>query len=169
MALLPILQDPDPRLRIKAKPVTEFGSKLQTLIEDMFETMYDAPGVGLAATQVGINLRLAVMDCAKEEGVSEKLVLINPVISEESDQQEMEEGCLSIPEYREKISRYNKLTLSAVDATGTPYTLQAEGLLAQAIQHEIDHLDGKLYVDYLSPLKRERYKKKRDKARKNAA
>ncbi len=169
MSLLPILQDPDPRLRKKAKPVTVFDAKLQTLIADMFETMYDAPGVGLAATQVGVGLRLAVMDCAREEGVEERLVLINPEITELEDKQEMEEGCLSVPEMKDKVSRFNKLTLKALDAEGKPYQLHAEGLLAQAIQHEIDHLDGKLYIDLLSPLKRERYKKKRDKALKNIA
>ena len=169
MSVLPILQDPHPVLRKKAKPVVAFDASLKTLIADMFETMYDAPGVGLAAPQVGVSLRLAVMDCAREEGVKEQLVLINPEISELEDKQEMEEGCLSIPEMKDKVNRFNRLKLSALDAEGKPYELHAEGLLAQAIQHEIDHLDGKLYVDYLSPLKRERYKKKRDKALKQQA
>jgi peptide deformylase len=164
MALLTILQEPDPRLRIKAKPVTVFDAALKQLIDDLFETMYDAPGVGLAATQVGVNLRLAVMDCAREGEPPQKIVFINPEIVDPSDRQEMEEGCLSVPDLRDKVPRYNKLVLKALDADGKPFTLEAEGLLAQAVQHEIDHLDGKLYIDYLSPLKRERYKKKRAKA-----
>ena len=169
MALLTILHDPDPRLRIKAKPVTVFDAALQRLIEDMFETMYDAPGVGLAATQVGIAQRIAVMDCADKDQPPEKLVMINPELSDAEDPQEMEEGCLSIPEYRDKVRRYNKLRMRALDAQGRPYELIAEGLLAQAIQHEIDHLDGKLYIDHLSSLKRERYKKKREKLAKRVA
>ena len=164
MALLTILQEPDPRLRIKAKPVTVFDAALKQLIDDLFETMYDAPGVGLAATQVGVNLRLAVMDCAREGEPPQKIVFINPEIVDPSDRQEMEEGCLSVPDLRDKVPRYNKLVMKALDADGKPFTLEAEGLLAQAVQHEIDHLDGKLYIDYLSPLKRERYKKKRAKA-----
>ncbi len=166
MALLTILHDPDPRLRIKAKPVTAFNAALRTLIDDMFETMYDAPGVGLAATQVAVALRLAVMDCGNEEVGSQKLVLINPEILDPTDKQEMEEGCLSVPDYKDKVQRFNRLRLKALDADGKPYQLEAEGLLAQAIQHEIDHLDGKLYIDLLSPLKRERLKKKRLKAEK---
>lgn len=166
MALLPILQDPHPCLRLKAKPVTEFGESLATLIADMFETMYDAPGVGLAAPQIGVSQRLVVMDCAREGEPAQKLVMINPEVTGACELQDMEEGCLSIDGYKDKVPRYNKLTLNAFDASGKPYSLPAEGLLAQAIQHEIDHLDGKLYVDYLSPLKRERYKKKRDKAAK---
>jgi len=166
MALLTILHDPDPRLRIKAKPVAVFDAQLKTLIEDMFETMYHAPGVGLAATQVAVPLRLAVMDCGNEETGSQKLVLINPEILDPTDKQEMEEGCLSVPDYKDKVQRFNRLRLKALDAEGKPYELEAEGLLAQAIQHEIDHLDGKLYIDLLSPLKRERLKKKRLKAEK---
>lgn len=169
MALLTILHDPDPRLRIKAKPVTVFDAALRRLIEDMFETMYDAPGVGLAATQVGIAQRIAVMDCADKDQPPQKIVMINPELSDAEDPQEMEEGCLSVPEYRDKVRRYNKLRMRALDAEGKPYELIAEGLLAQAIQHEIDHLDGKLYIDYLSSLKRERYKKKREKLAKRVA
>lgn len=169
MALLTILQDPDPRLRIKAKPVTAFDARLRTLIDDMFQTMYDAPGVGLAATQVAVPLRLAVMDCGNEETGPQKLVLINPEIVDPSDKMEMEEGCLSVLDYKDKVQRFNRLRLKALDADGKPYELEAEGLLAQAIQHEIDHLDGKLYIDLLSPLKRERFKKKRLKAEKRSA
>ena len=169
MALLTILHDPDPRLRIKAKPVTVFDARLRTLIDDMFDTMYDAPGVGLAATQVAVPLRVAVMDCGNEETGAQKLVLINPEVLDPADKQEMEEGCLSVPDYKDKVQRFNRLRLKALDADGKPYELEAEGLLAQAIQHEIDHLDGKLYIDLLSPLKRERFKKKRLKAEKRSA
>ena len=169
MALLTILHDPDPRLRIKAKPVTRFDASLRKLVEDLFETMYDAPGVGLAATQVAVPLRVAVMDCGNEETGSQKIVMVNPEILEPAEKQEMDEGCLSIPDYKDKVQRYNRLRLKALDAEGKPYELEAEGLLAQAIQHEIDHLDGKLYIDRLSSLKRERYKKKRDKSAKRAA
>lgn len=169
MALLTILHDPDPRLRIKAKPVVRFDAALATLIENMFETMYDAPGVGLAATQVAVPLRVAVMDCGNDETGPQKLVMVNPEIFDASDKQEMDEGCLSVPDYKDKVQRFNHLRLKALDAQGRPYELEAEGLLAQAIQHEIDHLDGKLYIDLLSSLKRERYKKKRAKAEKRVA
>ncbi|TDU28128.1 peptide deformylase [Panacagrimonas perspica] len=165
MALLPILEHPDPRLRQKATPVTAFDAALQKLIEDMFETMYAAPGVGLAATQVGVMLRLAVMDCAPKEGPPEPVVLINPEIVESSDRMEMEEGCLSVPDTNEKVPRFNRLKMRALDRQGKSFEIDAEGLLAQAIQHEIDHLDGKLYIDYLSSLKRERINKKLRKQR----
>lgn len=169
MALLTILHDPDPRLRIKAKPVTVFDAALRKLVDDLFDTMYDAPGVGLAATQVAVPLRVAVMDCGSDETGPQKMVMVNPEILEPADKQEMDEGCLSVPDYKDKVQRYNRLRLKALDAGGKPYELEAEGLLAQAIQHEIDHLDGKLYIDLLSPLKRERYKKKRAKAEKYGA
>lgn len=164
MAILTILHDPDPRLRKVAKPVTVFDAALKTLVSDMFETMYDASGVGLAATQVGVMLRIAVMDCSKGDGPPEPIVLINPQIHDPQNLMEMEEGCLSIPDYRDKVARYHHVMVAAVDVDGSAFTLSADGLMAQAVQHEIDHLDGKLYVDKLSPLKRERYKKKRDKA-----
>jgi peptide deformylase len=168
MALLPILQHPDPRLRQKAPTVTVFDADLQRLIDDMFETMYDAPGVGLAATQVGVMLRLAVMDCAAKDAPPEPMVIINPEVLSSSDRQDMEEGCLSVPDTSEKVPRFNRLHLRALDRQGTPFEVQAEGLLAQAIQHEIDHLDGKLYIDYLSSLKRERINKKLRKQRQPA-
>ncbi|MEC9356252.1 MAG: peptide deformylase [Pseudomonadota bacterium] len=164
MALMTILHHPDARLREKARPVEQFDGKLQRLIDDMFETMYDAPGVGLAATQVGIALRLAVMDCAREDGHSEPMVMINPEILEPLDLETMDEGCLSVPGFSDKVQRYNRLRLKALDREGNPYEIEAEGLLAQCVQHEIDHLDGKLYIDYLSALKRERIKKKLEKA-----
>ncbi|HKY92947.1 MAG TPA: peptide deformylase [Nevskiaceae bacterium] len=168
MAVLPILEHPDPRLRQKAQPVKSFDEKLQTLIDDMFQTMYAAPGVGLAANQVGISLRLAVMDCAPKDAPPQPLVLINPEIVEATDKQEMDEGCLSVPDTSEKISRYNRLKLKALDRHGNVFQLDAEGLMAQAIQHEIDHLDGKLYIDYLSSIKRERINKKLKKQRQAA-
>ena len=165
MALLPILQHPDPRLRQKAAPVLLFDATLQRLIDDMFETMYDAPGVGLAATQVGVMLRLAVMDCAPKDSAPQPLVIINPEMFDTSDRQDMEEGCLSVPDTNEKIARFNRLKLRALDRRGRTFELDAEGLMAQAIQHEIDHLDGKLYIDYLSSLKRDRINKKLRKQR----
>jgi peptide deformylase len=162
VALLPILHHPDPRLRRKTPPVQRFDQELQRLIDDMFETMYAAPGVGLAANQVGVQLRLAVMDCSEEH--DQPRVMINPELLLTEDPQEVEEGCLSVPEIRDKIRRYNRLKLRALDRNGQPYELEAEGLMAQCIQHEIDHLDGKLYIDYLSSLKRERIRKKLQKA-----
>jgi len=138
------------------------------LIDDLFETMYAAPGVGLAATQVGIPLRLAVMDCAEDKGKPQPVVLINPEIHDPDDRQDMDEGCLSVAGYSDKVQRWNKLRMTALDRHGQPYELRAEGLLAQAIQHEIDHLDGKLYIDYLSSLKRERLKKKLEKEARQA-
>ena len=158
MALLPILQHPDPRLRQKTKPVVAFDAPFQKLVDDLFETMYAAPGVGLAANQCGVQLRLAVMDCS--EGKTQPLVLANPEIISSDERQEMEEGCLSVPDIRDTIPRFNKVKLRAFDRNGQPFELEAEGLAAQCIQHEIDHLDGKLYIDYLSSLKRERIKKK---------
>ncbi|WP_022976697.1 MULTISPECIES: peptide deformylase [Nevskia] len=158
MAILPILIHPDPRLRKKTLPVTVFDDKLQKLIDDLFETMYDAPGVGLAANQCGVQLRLSVMDCS--EGKTEPMVLINPEILLTDERQEMEEGCLSVPDIRDTIQRFNRLRVRALDRHGKPFEMDCEGLAAQCVQHEIDHLDGKLYVDYLSSLKRERIKKK---------
>ncbi|HVT36403.1 MAG TPA: peptide deformylase [Nevskiaceae bacterium] len=160
MAVLEILHHPDPRLRQKARPVSVFDAALARLIDDMFETMYAAPGVGLAATQVGVAQRVAVMDCAAEGQPPQPMVMINPEIIESSELEEVEEGCLSVPDYRDRVKRYHRLRMRALDRNGQPYELQAEGLAAQAVQHEIDHLDGKLYIDYLSALKRERLKKK---------
>lgn len=168
MSLLPILQHPDPRLRQKALPVSQFDSRLQQLIDDMFETMYAAPGVGLAANQVGVMLRLAVMDCAPKDSPPEPMVLINPEVLSAADKQEMEEGCLSLPDTGDKILRFNRLKLRALDRHGKSFEIEAEGLMAQAVQHEIDHLEGKLYIDYLSSLKRDRINKKLRKQRQPA-
>ena len=165
MALLTILHHPDPRLRQKAKPVTRFDATLQRLIDDMFETMHAAPGVGLAATQVGIALRVAVMDCSRDEKKSESYVMINPEILEQTDAEDVEEGCLSVPGVGDKLKRYRKAKVRALDRNGQSYELEAEGLLAQCIQHEVDHLDGKLYIDRLSAIKRERLLKRQKEAK----
>lgn len=167
MALLPILEYPDPRLRQIGKPVTDFDSNLHRLIDDMFETMYDAPGAGLAATQVGVPLQLAVMDCS--DARDEKRVMINPELISTDKLEEVEEGCLSVPDIYATVKRYTQLTVRAQDADGNSYELPAEGLLAQCVQHEIDHLNGKLFVDYLSRLKRERIRKKLLKAQRRSA
>jgi peptide deformylase len=164
MALLEILEYPDPRLRTKATPVTDFGPALQKQIDEMFETMYHAPGIGLAATQVNYHKQLIVIDISDDK--SEPLVLINPKILERRGVEEREEGCLSFPGVYARIERADEVTLEALDRQGNSFTLDAEGLLAVCIQHEIDHIEGKLFVDYLSPLKRERIKKKLQKTKK---
>ena len=152
MAILKILHHPDPRLRNAGKPVEQFDDDLQTLIDDMFETMYDAPGVGLAATQVGIALRLAVMDCSEQK--DSPIVMINPEIIAREEPEIVEEGCLSVPGHYDRVERHGRTTVRAQDRHGETYELTGEGLLAQCIQHEIDHLDGVLFIDYLTPLKR---------------
>ena len=163
MALLPILNFPDPRLRTKAKPVTVVNEAIRTLASDMLETMYAAPGIGLAASQVDKHIQLIVMDLSEDR--DDPLVFINPKITPLSDEtQPYEEGCLSIPEVYEKVDRAAKIKIEALDLQGQPFTLEAEGLLAVCIQHEMDHLDGKLFVDYLSPLKRQRIREKISKA-----
>jgi peptide deformylase len=164
MALLPILQHPDPRLRQRTAQVTDFGDSLQRLIDDMFETMYAAPGVGLAANQVGVQLRLAVMDCSRDPAQPQPLVLANPEILDTAEPELMEEGCLSVPGAQEMVRRFRKVHARALDRQGQPFELEAEGLLAQCIQHEIGHLDGQLYIDLLSELKRSRLLKKLQKA-----
>jgi peptide deformylase len=160
MALLEILHHPDPRLREKARPVDRFDADLQKLVDDMFETMYAAPGVGLAATQVGVAKRVFVMDCAVEESGRDPIVAVNPEIVETADAEEVEEGCLSVPGVRDKLRRYHRVKMKALDRHGKPFEITGEGLMAQCIQHEIDHLNGKLYIDHLSSLKRERLMKR---------
>ncbi len=168
MALLNILEFPDARLRTIAKPVTEFDEKLQTVIQDMFETMYDAPGIGLAATQVNIHKQLIVMDLSEDK--TDPQVFVNPKIEVLSDEDfDYEEGCLSVPGFYEKVSRPGVINITAQDATGASFTVKADGLLAVCIQHEMDHLDGKLFVDYLSNMKRNRIKKKLEKQHRLAA
>jgi peptide deformylase len=162
MSLLNILEFPDPRLRTVAKPVTEVDSALQILINDMLETMYNAPGIGLAATQVDVHKRIVVMDLS--EDASEPLVLINPEFEVlDAATCPTQEGCLSVPGFYETIDRPEHIRLKALDKDGIPFEMEPEGLMAVCIQHEIDHLNGKLFVDYLSSFKRERIKKKLEK------
>jgi len=162
MALLEILEFPDPRLRTKAKSVESVDDALRQVIDDMFETMYAAPGIGLAATQVNVHRRLVVIDISEEK--DQPLVLINPEFEVLDTQVEScQEGCLSVPGYYEEVTRPRHIRLKALDRDGQPYSLEAEDLLAVCIQHEIDHLNGKLFVDYLSPLKRNRIRKKLEK------
>jgi peptide deformylase len=161
MSHLTILHFPDERLRTVAKPVVHIDEPLQRLIDDMFETMYDAPGIGLAATQVDFHQRLLVIDISEEN--NEPLVFINPEILEKEGEEEMDEGCLSVPGIYETVRRAERVKVRALDRQGNPFELAADGLLAVCIQHEIDHLDGKLFVDYLSILKRQRIKKKLEK------
>lgn len=161
MAHLTILHFPDERLRTVAKPIEQVDDTLRSLIDDMFETMYDAPGIGLAATQVNVHYRLIVIDVSEEK--DQPLVLINPEIIEKEGVEEMDEGCLSVPGIYEKVQRADRVKIRALDRNGESFELAADGLLAVCIQHEIDHLDGKLFVDYLSTLKRQRIKKKLEK------
>lgn len=170
MALLPILEFPDPRLRTKAAPVdvarvTEPG--FQRLLDDMFETMYDAPGIGLAASQVDVHQRFMVIDVSEEK--NEPRVFINPEILEKAGEQVYQEGCLSVPGIFADVTRADEITVRFVDRNGQAQELHADGLLAVCIQHEMDHLDGKLFVDYLSPLKREMVRKKLAKQRRQVA
>lgn len=162
MAILNILEFPDPRLRTIAKPVVTVDDALRTLIDDMFETMYDAPGIGLAASQVNVHKRLVVMDLSEDQ--SEPRVFINPEFEFLTDETEQyQEGCLSVPGFYETVERPQKVRINALDRDGQAFELIAEGLLAVCIQHECDHLNGKLFVDYLSVLKRNRIKKKLEK------
>ncbi|HHX82133.1 MAG TPA: peptide deformylase [Pseudomonadaceae bacterium] len=162
MSLLTILEYPDPRLRKKAAPVSVVDDALRKVIDDMFETMYEAPGIGLAATQVDIHKRLLVLDISEDK--SQPMVFINPEI-EVLDPQPLgyEEGCLSVPDYYEEVQRPCRIRVKALDRDGKPFELEADGLLAVCLQHEVDHLNGKLFVDYLSQLKRQRLKTKRAK------
>lgn len=161
MALRKILYLPDPRLRLVSKPVVTFDKALHALIEDMFETMYHARGVGLAAPQIGVNKRLSVVDVSGEK--TEQLVLINPEIIHSEGSVEFEEGCLSVPGAYDTVIRANKVLVRALDRHGKEFEMSAEGLLAECFQHEIDHLNGKLFVDLLSPLKRAMARRKLDK------
>lgn len=157
MAIRPILHYPDKRLRNPGKPVTDFGDELQQLIEDMAETMYAAPGVGLAAPQIGESLRLFIIDTATDEDEPSDLrVFINPEIVKLDGEVLFEEGCLSFPGVREEIKRGERVLVKAVDRHGKPFEIEADGLLAIAIQHENDHLEGRLMVDHMSVLKRRR-------------
>ncbi len=167
MATLDILHFPDPRLRNKAKPVTQVDDRVRRLIDDMFETMYQAPGIGLAAIQVNTPLRVVTIDISEEK--DQPLALVNPETLERDGVEEMSEGCLSVPGIYEKVKRADHIRFRALDRNGEPFEQEAEGLLAVCVQHEIDHLDGKLFVDYLSSLKRQRIRKKLEKEARQAA
>lgn len=164
---LTVLHFPDPRLRKRAVPVDVIDGPLQTLIDDMFATMYAAPGIGLAATQVNIQKRVIVIDVSEDR--NQPLVLINPIILERSGEEEMEEGCLSVPGFSETVRRAECIRANALDRHGEPFEIDTGGLLAVCIQHEIDHLDGKLFVDYLSAVKRDRIRRKLEKQARSEA
>jgi len=163
MALLHILHHPDPRLRRRAEPVEQVDDAIRQLAADMLETMYDAPGIGLAAIQVGIAKRLIVLDITEE--AKDPVCLINPVIVESSGAERMDEGCLSVPGIVEPVDRAQRIRYRALGLDGQPLEREAEGLLAVCIQHEIDHLDGKLFIDRLTEVKRQRIRKKLEKQR----
>jgi len=158
MAILDILNYPDKRLRTVAKPVKKVDDVIKKLVDDLFETMYLAPGIGLAATQVNVHQQVIVIDVSEDK--SQPLCLINPEIIASGGTESCEEGCLSVPDIYETVQRSEKVTVKAMDQNGDEYTLQADEMLAVCIQHEIDHLKGKLFVDYLSPLKLQRIKKR---------
>jgi peptide deformylase len=166
MSQLTILEYPDPRLRTQAQPVRAFDQALQTLIDDMFESMYAAPGIGLAATQVNVHKQLLVLDVSEEKNAP--MVLINPRIVASEGKQTYQEGCLSVPGIFADVDRADRITVESLDRHGAAQNFAAEGLLAVCIQHEMDHLTGKLFVDYLSPLKRELVRKKLAKQRRAA-
>jgi peptide deformylase len=167
MALRTILEYPDPRLRTRAQPVTEFDAQLGTLIDDMLETMYAAPGIGLAATQVDVHRRVIVIDVSDEH--DQPLVLINPEIVAKEGEAKTEEGCLSVPGIFDEVKRAATVRVRSHDRQGMVSETEYGDILAVCIQHEMDHLEGKLFVDYLSDLKRERIRKKLDKERKERA
>jgi peptide deformylase len=168
MSILQILEFPDPQLRVVAKPVTSFDASLHTLIDDMFETMYDAQGIGLAATQINHHIQLIVMDLSEEK--DQPQIFINPKISVLSEELgSYEEGCLSVPGFHETIKRPSKVNIQALDKNGKAFTEDAESLLGICIQHEMDHLNGKLFVDYLSKLKRNRIRSKLEKIHRQQA
>jgi peptide deformylase len=158
MTILDILHYPDKRLRKVAKPVAKVDDGIKKLVADMFETMYEAPGIGLAATQVNVHQQVIVIDVSPDK--DQPLCLINPEILSEEGVEKSDEGCLSVPEIYEAVERAEKVTIKAMNENGEEYTLQADELLSVCIQHEMDHLKGKLFVDYLSPLKRQRVKKR---------
>ncbi len=167
MARLNILHFPDPRLRKRALPVETVDESVRSLVDDMLETMYAAPGIGLAATQVNIQKRVVVMDVSEEK--NQPLVFINPMMLERTGEIETDEGCLSVPGFYDTVRRAERVRVSALDRDGEPFELDASGLLAVCIQHEIDHLDGKLFVDHLSMLKRDRIRRKLEKQSRHEA
>jgi peptide deformylase len=161
MAILDVLRFPDERLRTIAKKIEKVDKSITAIIADMFDTMRDENGIGLAATQVDVHKQLVVMDVSENQDAP--MVFINPEITQKEGKTISEEGCLSVPNNYAQVERAEKITVSALDKTGEPFTLEADGLLAICIQHELDHLKGKLFVDYLSPLKRQRIKTKLEK------
>ncbi len=166
MAVLEILHFPDPRLRKKASSIEAVTDEIRKLADDMLETMYAAPGIGLAANQVNVQKRLVVIDISEDQ--SQPLILINPEIIQKQGERAHEEGCLSVPEAYELVTRADTVTVQALDREGKVFELEADALLATCIQHEIDHLDGKLFIDYLSQLKRQRIRKRLEKQRKQS-
>lgn len=168
MSKLTILEFPDKRLRTIATPVETVDDEIRQIIDDMFETMYDAPGIGLAATQVDIHKQIVVIDVSEDK--NDPLVFINPRVEVlDGDPESMQEGCLSVPGFYEEVTRTAHVKIQAVDRNGDDFEMEATGLLAVCIQHELDHLNGKLFVDYLSPLKRNRIKSKLEKEHKRQA
>ncbi len=167
MTIHTIIYLPDPRLRLKSSKIEQFDDKLQILIDDMFDTMYDAKGVGLAAPQIGINLRLSVIDIIGDK--TQQIVLINPEITASKGQASYQEGCLSVPGAYDTVIRAESVTVQALDRFGKPFEITADGLLGECLQHEIDHLNGKLFVDLLSPLKRIMARKKLEKFKREQA
>ena len=158
MSILTILHYPDPRLRTVARPVGEVDGNIRQLVDDMFETMYQAPGIGLAATQVDVHKRLLIIDISEDR--SQPLCFINPEILEKDGIEKMDEGCLSVPGIYEPVERAKQIKVRAINRDGETFEMDINGLLAVCVQHEIDHLDGKLFVDYISEMKRQRIKKK---------
>jgi len=158
MALLDILEFPDPRLRKLASPVDNITHKLVKLADDMLETMYTAPGIGLAASQVNVHKRLIVVDVSVEK--NQPYILFNPQVNHREGEIETDEGCLSVPGFYEPVIRAERINVAAINRDGEPFTMAAEGVLAVCIQHEVDHLDGKLFVDYISTVKRQMIRKK---------
>jgi peptide deformylase len=168
MAILEILEFPDPRLRTEAAPVEKVTDATRALIDDMFETMYEAPGIGLAATQVNVHQRILVIDVSEER--NEPMVFINPEVSVlDPEEGEYDEGCLSVPGFYETVRRPQRVSVTALDRDGERFERELDGLLAVCLQHEIDHLNGKLFVDYLSPLKRQRIRRKLEKSQRRRA
>jgi len=166
MPLLEILKFPDDRLRTRAKPVEAVTDEIKQLVDDMFETMYAAPGIGLAATQVNVHRRIVVIDVSADKDTP--LCLINPLITAKDGVEQHEEGCLSVPGIYETVERAEQIQFTALNREGEKYQMDVDDLLAVCVQHELDHLEGKLFVDYLSPLKRNRIKKKMEKHQKTA-
>jgi peptide deformylase len=168
MAVLDILEFPDPRLRTRAEPVAAVTDTTRALVDDLFETMYAAPGIGLAATQVNVHQRVLVIDVSQDR--SEPLVFINPEVTVlDPDLGEYDEGCLSVPGFYETVQRPRRISVTALDRNGDAFSRELDGLLAVCLQHEIDHLDGKLFVDYISPVKRQRIRKKLQKEQRRQA